>query len=75
MSVIQLSPCVLIEDWAGFVDWCARTFDMPVSVKYDDQGWGRLAGTSEGVIVISTFDAMTGAVELAFTRGDNHRGA
>jgi uncharacterized protein YndB with AHSA1/START domain len=52
MSVLQFTPCILHEDWAGFVEWCARTFDLPVACRFDEKGWARLAASSPGLTVL-----------------------
>ena len=61
MSVLQMTPCVLTENWSELVEWCAMTFDIPVACRFDKAGWGRLATTSPGVTIISNdhFQAST----------------
>ncbi len=78
MSVIQMTPCILAEDWAGFVEWCAQTFDMPVQCRFDNDGWGRLAASSKGLTVIAdrhfkeSGDGESTVVELEVTNLDRH---
>ena len=52
MSVIQIVPCILSNEWADFVEWMAQVFDLPVACRFDEQGWGRLLTQSPGITVI-----------------------
>jgi len=52
-TVLQMTPIVFTSDWSALVEWMAQTFDMPVSARFDEQGWGRLAAESPGLTVLS----------------------
>jgi len=52
MSVLQMTPCVLVDTWSAFVEWSATVFDLPVTCQFDDQGWARLTASSPGITVI-----------------------
>ena len=52
MSIIQMTPCIVSDQWSGFVEWAAETFDLPVACRFEDEGWARLLTQSPGITVI-----------------------